>query len=332
MLQELGVLAERDIDQLFSINRLLAKFDPVMMELITPYYHWMEQSGRAQQTILHHLRHLELFSVWLKSTYPAINVQSASFEIIARFFEHLSSRYRHSAVTASHDALRRFYQWLKYRGKIIHVPITDFDIPRLNPKLTIMSSEDLKSITEYIKDRKSPAESALMLALALFFGLTTEDLANATCDTSNTLVIHLRRRPRSYGRHFYNRDQSLVLPRTPAWLLELTNRFIAEWRMTYPKVKQTYAAPRLLLPRNAVYSRPLHQKTVLERFYQATIEATGKRIPVKVFRQTCGHLHSRNGDSSLLATLGWSPSFSFYYTWLPRQIFSAPNTTDKRIK
>ncbi len=40
------------------------------------------------------------------------------------------------------------------------------------------------------------------------------------------------------------------------------------------------------------------------------------------FNTACGHLHTKNGDGSVLSTLGWSPNFAFHYTWLPRHVIT----------
>jgi hypothetical protein len=180
----------------------------------------------------------------------------------------------------------------------------------------------LKNLFAYVKSESSPAEEALCISLILFFAFKTEDLLRATVDTSSTerLKIILDESPRSYGNHHYNRKQILELPQNPAWLKSLQKRFIKTWQHNYAKTKQSYPCPRLLLPRNHHYTRPLNSKTLLKRIYAATLNATGRKITPKVLRQTCGHLHTKNGDGSALASLGWSPGFAFQYTWLPRHI------------
>jgi hypothetical protein len=76
-----------------------------------------------------------------------------------------------------------------------------------------------------------------------------------------------------------------------------------------------------MLPKSR-FVRPLTQSTVLNRVYEGTISAIGERIPIKVLRQTCGHLHTYQNDASILSRLGWSTNCCFDYTWVPRTYFS----------
>jgi hypothetical protein len=147
-------------------------------------------------------------------------------------------------------------------------------------------------------------------------------VVRATVDiaTPGRLKIIIHESPRSSGNRYYNRKQILELPENPEWLRSLQRRFIETWQLHYAKTKRSYPCPRLVLPRHHHYTRQLSPTTLLDRIYGATLAATGRKIPPKVLRQTCGHLHTRNGDGSVLTKLGWSPNFAFHYTWLPRHI------------
>ena len=161
----------------------------------------------------------------------------------------------------------------------------------------------------------------------LYWGFTTDDLLHAVVENSDAeLSIILNSRQRSFGRSRYNRDQKLTLPNHPDWLQNLNQRFQQQWRDRYKKTITTYPVKPLLLTENGVHARGITDKTFLERIQLATKTATGKEISPKILRQACGHLYSRNGDGSILSTLGWSPQFAFHYTWLPREIFTGTPT------
>ena len=158
----------------------------------------------------------------------------------------------------------------------------------------------------------------------MFYGFKTEDLLHGTIDPDGeVLAISLRRRRRTCGRHYHNRNQILRLPQKPRWFADLQDRFLDGWQSAYARTKATFPAKRLLLRRNGHSPRPLSEQIVLRRVYEATDAAIGRRVPPNVLRQTCGHLHTKNGDASLLTILGWSPQFSFQYTWLPRELHAS---------
>ena len=133
--------------------------------------------------------------------------------------------------------------------------------------------EESRSDTNSIEWRTS---INAFLFVMLFFALKTEDLLRATIDVSATkrLKIILHESPRSYGsygNHHYNRKQILELPQNPEWIKSLQLRFIETWQHNYAKTKQSYPCPRLVLPRNHHYTRPLHPKTLLKRIDAATV-------------------------------------------------------------
>ena len=162
-----------------------------------------------------------------------------------------------------------------------------------------------------------------MLALILFYGMQIEDLRYAKIESfSEQLSLQLRRKPLSRGKRYYNRQSTLKLSQKPNWFLSLQKKFYLKWLEHYQKTKKSYPQHWLCLPYHYNYNRPLSYDTLHKRIQQATLAATGKTIPAKILRQTCGHIYSRNQDASVLTTLGWSPQFAFHYTWLPRQYYT----------
>jgi site-specific recombinase XerD len=326
MLEELGVLPPNEEDLSKGIERKLAQLDLLN---VGPYardiHQWLKKSGRRDATIWNNLTYIHHYFEWGSITYPKLDPLTVHESKIIEFLRYLvSNGYKPSQQRNHLLVLKRFFARLCYHKKITKNPCDNIETNIIQPKINIITETDLKKLYSYICSQSSPPEEAFYLTLILFFGLRTEDLLKATLELreDKEFRIILHQTPRSYGKHFYNRDQILELPQNPDWLTKLQERFLKKWQMEYSKVKQTYPSQRLVLPRHYHYSRPMHPQTLLNRIYNATTQATGHRIMPKVLRQTCGHLHTRNGDGSVLATLGWSPNFAFHYTWLPRHVIT----------
>lgn len=209
-------------------------------------------------------------------------------------------------------------------------PCKGVTLGKTQMKLCVASDKDLSRLFDFIKNPSVNPEHAILIALVLFFGLTTEDLRFAKLMLqNNTLSVCLRRKPTTHGHQYYNREQMLRLPMKPDWFVSLQKRFYENWLKHFSKIKKSYPHEHLLLPYHNHYCRPLSDHTTSRRFQNATLAACGKKIPARILRQTCGHLHTKNGDASALTHLGWSPTFAFYYTWLPRTLFSPTNTNEK---
>lgn len=327
MLQELGILAAKDDDLRYLILQSLAGFRSEIKDQIARFVAWLEKSGRTEATVLCNLRHLKQFDRWLNTVYPAVAWQSVTDDQVE---EHLDSfAALGSRPSRKRDALlviRRFYRWLKLNQQVLHVPAEKM-VPasHKSKRLVILAPSESRELIRFVRDESTDPEEALLIALILFFALKTEDLMHATLDTAgDTVPITLRRRRRSVGRHYFNREQVLKLPRTPPWFADLQDRFVAKWRDQYAATKASYPLQRLFLPRDGRCNRPLSERTIVDRVYAATQKAIGRNVPPNVLRQTSGDLHTKSGDGSMLTTLGWSPQFAFHYTWLPREHFTGP--------
>lgn len=324
MLEELKVLAPIDEDHSKQIARKLGQLTASNVGTeAQDIASWLKRSGRRDGTILNNLTYIYRYFEWGSYTYPKLDLTKAHEAKIIEFLNHLASEGYMPSQQRNHLlALRRFFARLCYLKTIQDNPCAAIATNRIHAKINIVSETDLKNLYAYIISESSPAEEEFYLALILFFALKTEDLLRATVDLSNPgrLKIVFNDSPRSYGNHHHHRKQILELPQNPEWLRLLQIRFIETWQRQYAQTKQSYPCQRLVLPRHHHYTRTLHPQTLLKRVYAATTAATGHKITPKVLRQTCGHIHTRNGDGSVLATLGWSPNFAFHYTWLPRQI------------
>jgi hypothetical protein len=225
------------------------------------------------------------------------------------------------SIRSTHAILNRFYRFAVHEKWTLINPFEKIQMNREAESLTVCSEETVRNLFTYLKSEHSNPEHAFLISLVLFFGLTTQDLMHATVSTQNqsALMITLRRTPRTKGRRYYNREQVLTLPQSPLWFLRLQKRFFKDWCKHHHRIKQTFPRASLLLPYNDRSNRPLRGDAIRERVYQATVEAVGYPICIRVLRQTCGHLHSRHEDASLLTRLGWSQAWAFHYTWLPRK-------------
>jgi site-specific recombinase XerC len=323
MLQELGILSSKNEDYQYALEQMLNRFKEPLHDTMKTYRDWMEKSGRTQVTIINNLRDIDIFNSWLTGLYPSLYILAINDAIVTNYLKNLSERHQHSYVQDAYYSMRRFFAWLLYRRKILFNPVPDLRLPVNLDRIVIADNGDIKKLIHFIKNENSPVEEAFIITLILFFGLTTDYLLHATVDfPNNKTIINLKRRPISYGLHYYNREQTFILPDSPKWLKKLSLKFKDYWQKRYSQTTKTYPAKRLILTHNGHYDRPVSKNTLVKRVYSATFKATGKKIPPKVLRQTCGHLYAKNGDASILSTLGWSPQFSFDYTWLPKQIFS----------
>lgn len=326
MLQELGVLAAKDDDLRYLIEQAIAVFRPEIKTQVVSFATWLEKSGRAEATVVSNLNHLKRFDSWLCAAYPDVQWQAVTGKQICEHLDAFAalglrpSRTRDAALV-----IGRFYRWLKLNRQVFQNPTEKFAVvSRGRQRLVVLAPCESRALIHFIQDESTPPEDAVLLALIMFFALRTEDLMHATIDTTGgVMAIALRRRRRSAGRHYFNRDQVLNLPRTPVWFAQLQDRFLDHWRDQYARTKVSYPVQRLFLPRNGRYNRSLSERTIVDRVYAATQKAINRPVPPSVLRQTSGDLHTKAGDGSLLTVLGWSPQFAFAYTWLPREIFTA---------
>ncbi len=233
--------------------------------------------------------------------------------------------YRRKALSCFNS----FYRFLKSNRHIVVNPAESVIVSRSPGQLTVCDESQIKKIFAFIKTPKSDPQQALLLSLILFYGWSREDLRLATLcmeDQATLNIVH-HRTQRTKGRRLYNRPQKLQLQSSPDWFFKLQRRYYLHWLNIYKKTKWTYPRQSPILPPRGNHNRPVSSEYVATLIAQATIAAVGVPIPVRILRQTCGHLHSTRQDSSLLTRLGWSAQFAFHYTWLPRQHYQSENSS-----
>lgn len=324
MLEELGVLPSRSEEQGRQRRTLLQAFTVPEKQWIEPFAKILEESRRADSTILDSLRELNHFNRWLKNLYPEANLLCVNQPMVQRYLSALCEnqapqKYLRDVFTV----LNKFYRWARFEKLILKNPCELLKVSRETAHLRVCSQEQIKKLYGFIKNPEAPPEQALLLALILFYGLQIQDLRFAKIEISSSKPITLifRQKTLSRGKRHYNRDPYLTLPTKPQWFDSLQKRFTQKWQRAYLDTIKTYPHTYLLIPENFIFNRALSYDTVKKRIHRATLAATGTEIPSKVLRQTCGHIYSRHQDASVLTRLGWSPQFAFCYTWLPRQYF-----------
>lgn len=326
MLVELGVLPPRDEDYSSYIAAKIAKFDPSIRSDIVDIVEWLQSHNRRPVSVFMNLCYLYDYVDWLAKVYPASNPLKVMESKIVEHLRYLEGRgLKIDRRKASFQCLRRFFARLCYRNLITENPCRLIEMPRLPKKITILSQDDFQSLTRYIKDSSSPPVEALTILLMLFWSFKTNDVIGATIQitSDHDFEIILKIAPRSYGRHFCHRAQIIKLPNHPTWLKELKKRFLKVWLVEYAKTTTSYPNQPLFLSRSHHHTRQIHCDTVIKRISAATLKVTGKKIPPKILKQTCGHIYTQNSDPSVLSTLGWSPQTAATYAWLPRQVVTS---------
>ena len=339
MLQELGVLPPRADELGRQLKTIQCGFSSASLPLIQKFEQTLLRANRSASTVHSSLSFLRLFEQWLKTHVSessslldagATAVEGFLFAIMhpsdvekdtqePEVYRH--PKYRYNA----YHSLHRFYRFCLSEKKILSNPCDSITISPVPFQIQVCPPDQIQKLQAYVKNPHSNPEYALLICLVLFFGLTTEDLAFAQIQElklEKPMTLVLRRKPRTRGRRYYHRTQTLSIPCEPFWLARLQKNFLTQWQAQYSQVKSTYPRLSLLLPRSQNFNRPLSSDTIRERLSHATQEAVGVNIPIRVLRQTCGHLHTHGQDASSLTRLGWSPQFAFHYSWRPKTFFT----------
>ncbi len=326
MLHEVGVLRPRAVDREYQIQSRILLFVPESQRYVSLFIEILLKSNHSEGTCLNYLDILHSLEAWVHSKYPMTPLTAVSNPLFTEYLKDISCRpsTRTSSIRKTLNCSRRFYQFLLGQRLIIANPTEGLVASREQLQLTVCSEGQIRKLTSYVKNPATDSQLAFLLSLILFYGWGTEDLAFATlfAENQNTLNVIHHRRPRTKGRRFFNRPQKLTLPKTPRWYFNLQKRFYAKWSNAYQNAKKTFPNQPLILLQRGNHTRSVSSNYVNTLLELATAEAVGVKIPIRVLRQTCGHIYSYRGDASMLANLGWSPEFAFQYTWLPRIYYS----------
>jgi len=321
VLQELSVLPIRE-EVFFDhvAEKKLSGLEPKFASQVLKYIELYRRGQRSERTIIQVVSGIKNFYDWLESKHGALP-WSASEKMARDYLDHLGHPER---VRNARQVLRRFYQWARRERFILSNPFEDVPDVKRRARLKVCAPEQIKKLEAFIRSPKSDPESAMILALIFYWGLTCQDLAMATVDIENEKIkVILHRARRTYQTNPYRRDQVLELPQTPPWLKSLSRRFIANWRERYKTVCADLPRQPLLLPRVRRHNRPMTTLAIRRNYYYpAIVKAVGTKVPANVLRRSGADVYAQQSAAAILPRMGWSRSHAFRFTWMPRQLYS----------
>lgn len=320
ILFEIGVIPSLKNDIDYHVNHYLSFFSSPE---IKDYANSLLKINTAMKTVVNILCMLIKLENFSRQNFKITSLTQLNEFHIAQFLDQQMKQIN-SLVNKRKLFLniRRFYRWAILNKYIIINPVPNMILKKPPGRLLICSEEKLVQIEKYIKNKETNPERALLLTLVIFFGFSTHQLAESQLVVQgNILYIKIKRSKLTKGKKYYNRKELLELPQNPKWFFDLQKRFFTNWSCHYQNLIKPYPNSPLLLPMHNLHNRSLSTPVARKRVIEATIEATGCSIPIRVLRQTCGHIYASKADSSILSSLGWSEDCAFSYSWLPRTFY-----------
>lgn len=332
MLEELGVIGASSDE-----GRNQKRYDKLMLSLdegskpcIADFLNMLRSKNRSLRTTVVYLEQIIQLQRWsIKHDYSS-NILLLSREHFDCYFLELKelgrSQNQNYAILQN---FKKLFRYLCFKNKIYCDPIEHIDVVKPSTAIKVLSQKSVEIIRNYIKTAPS-AENALILILILYWGLELEDLIFAQLKANNRdyFSIVLRRKPLSYGKKRYNRDQEINFENSPPWLIKILIAYYQEWFEHLQCVKKSFQGNFLFLPdpKSAWISKPLDHSVIKKRFRRALAEALGdkRNISMLTLRNTCGVLFTKDDDGSLLTRLGWSEKQSFEYTHREKIIINPP--------
>jgi hypothetical protein len=224
-----------------------------------------------------------------------------------------------------------YYRWCHSNKMTLLNPCQGLQVGQPAPKILVCSQKQYRKMCQFIKSESADPQQAMILTLILVWAMSSEELRLSKLQYSDkTLTLTLHRKKLTYKK-YYNREQTLRLPGKPKWFFDLQERFYQKWSAQFDQLKKTFPHQYLLLPKSRSV-RPLTKNTVLSQVFEATVSATGEKIPARVLRQTSAYLHTASHDASLLSRLGWSQDHTFKYVWQPKVTYSPSHGSYGRKK
>jgi site-specific recombinase XerD len=317
ILQELGVIPIREVEGLL-IDYSLKKLGDDLTDPIRQYADVLRKGRRRENSVASIVSLVTHFNTWL-----TLNTDSTLWLATEKMaIEYLLSLPKQDSGNKVRTALGRFYSWAKSHKYTLYNPFEN--IPRAeSPKksLQVCSPEQVKKLESFIKNPNSDPELAMILALSFYWGFGSRDLALSTVEFEDSRIkIIFYRDAERYCKRKYRRNQILLLPAKPNWLLNLQKRYILFWRERFKKVRGDLPRHPLILSKGR-HNRPLHTLAIQKRFSKATVAAAGVRIPPNVVRRTGADVYSQQVDPAILPRFGWSKSRAFVFTWMPREYY-----------
>ena len=320
MLQELSVLSIREEDPEIYLLREINVWKANEQSLAKRYVQVLRNQKRTVASARGTLTMIRAFNEWLESEGTGANLFTAQ-EMDARNY---CDKLGVTRVEVHVRVLSKFYRW-STREKLTFInPFESIKTSKRIAALQICDDVQIREFEKFIKSKDSDPELALILALVLYWGFTAKNIAWATLDISdsNQLKIILHRESLSYRNKEHRRNQTLTLPISPKWLLDLQVRYAHVWQSKHESVRKNFPLRPLILHKQGLHNRPLRTLAIVKRFEKATLLACGYSVPMNIVRRTSGHIYSIQGDAAVLTEMGWSKDYSFDFMWRPRRLFT----------
>lgn len=326
MLEELGILVHKGEEEGRQNESLFLRISISSQSVVKSFTQTLTRTGRAPRTIQKYLYHLGKFEKWMMdniakdATLLTLNQSHVEsyLDSILLLYTSKEDYSRNKLVYEIFSSINCFYRYCLRERKILFNPCEKIQVTMPQRRIHICKPEYIKKLHSYIKNPKSNPEYAMLLALVLFYGLTTEDLKGAQLADpfkAKNIKLILRRKPRTHGKKYYHREQTFSCPMNPNWFLSLQNSFIKSWKSHYLQLNGNTPRHFLILNLKRISNKMISCETIRKKILEATLAATGVKIPLRVLRQTCGALHTKHQDATMLATLGWSPELGRNFIW-----------------
>ena len=307
-------------------RKVLDQLSPETAIAVKSFIKMLQKNKRSPSTVSIFLTTILYLELWLKTIDPNHGVMLACAVDIESYFDHLR-REKCSAnrIYNCHGVIKRFYRWACLEKRLLVDPARLISINKPSKSIEICSEADLDILVSFIKNSKSDPADAFLLSLVLYFGFSIRQLCLAQLAPGNgdTLRILLAAREPTCCMHFKRPADHLDLPSNPEWFLRLQKRYESHWRARYADINKISVRRPLFLPEKKWYNAPLQPTTLYQRLKRATSTALGGRsIPWGVLHSSCGVLHTRYQDASILTKLGWSPQHACSYVYIQKKIYS----------
>lgn len=327
MLEELGAIGSRSDMTSRVLESLVKHFEGDLRTTVLEFADFLRQRGRTERAVINYLKEIKSLKKWLAGSDGNQAVTALNGPQAGKYLSFIQKNAPSPHVVYRiFCSLNVFYRYLLNKKRIFQNPFEKIRVTKPISSHRVCTPQQIKQLKAFTKNPSAEPELAMLIALALFWGLTLEELAFASIDfDKDQMRIILREKKRTFQNSHARKD--IVLPKSPKWLLSLQKRFYERWKEKYSKLKQTFPRTPLFIRSTGYYNRAVSRTWIESRIFQATEIATGRRINPSVLRQTCGYIFVKGNDGSLLRELGWSRETAFNYTWMPIRYVSDSDKT-----
>ena len=332
MLQALGVIghSEEEGSNQKHLKNMISKVSSENLVWVNSFLAMLSLKKRSLRTKVVYAQQIRALQAWLEEHHRCSNLSLLTQSKSREYLQYLRNKNRsQNQLYCIFKNLSKFYRWGVQQKNIVANPFNNIIVGKPIPKTRHCSEEDIKKLFNFIRNKKSDPEAALIITLILFFGLTKEDLIHSciSIDPDGGFSILIRQKTRTYRQRNRNREKQLKLPKTPAWLLNLQTRYLETWQKQFSNLKQLYGKKPLLLSHlNHWYTIPINSKIFDNRLKHATqLALDGRSVPFIILKNTCGVIYTIFNDASMLTRLGWSRNHAFVYVYRQREIYLPKN-------